>query len=361
MLDASETVKELIRDGVPQVAWVCDLTYDGERRLANVPITRPDLAWNGNQFVAGSGSLQVVWADDHGTSMIPKVLGDWFSPFGAELQVDVLLGAGTFVERVPVGRFVIDRIPDAQERSMLFDGRPIHPGESFGVDVKDPLMRVARDEFPFPTAPRSTSVWGEIQTITGMPIVQSVPDVTMPRGVAYEGDKAGVVSQLFDALGAWPAVTPAGLLTARPKQWGPPVDKVRGVVGAPVSMDSSKTYNRVVVEGKAADGTPLYGVADVTTGFLRVTNSDGTGSPFGVSVYRYASDYLTSQAAVDTEARAILPRVSRVRGVTRRIVEPFNPLRELGDVLEFDGGLVRVSSIRHDAATTQLVVEVPDA
>jgi hypothetical protein len=361
MRDASQTVRELIEGGVPQVTWVADLMYDRERRLANVPITFPELSWDAGQFVAGSGSVRVMWADDFGTSMVPKVLGDWFSPFGAELQVDVILGAGVFTERVSVGRFVIEQVPDTQERAILFEGRPIHPGESFGLNVKDPLMRVLRDEFPFPTSPRSTSVWAEIQSVSGLPVVRSVPDATVPAGIAYEGDKASVVSQLFDVLDAWPQVDSSGSLTARLKEWGPVVDRVRGVVDAPVSMDSSKTYNRVVVEGKAPDGAPLFGVADVTSGFLRVRNSDGTASPFGVSVYRRASDFLVTQQQVDRYAQSLLDRVSRVRGVTREIVEPLNPLRELGDVLEFDGGVVRVASIRHDASTTRLVVEVPDA
>ncbi|WP_147436701.1 hypothetical protein [Microbacterium telephonicum] len=289
------------------------------------------------------------------------MLGDWFSPFGAELQIDVILGAGVFSERVPMGRFVIESVPDATDREILFDGRPIRVGQSFGLNLKDPLMRVARDEFPFPTAPRSTSAWQEIQAVSGMPVIRNASDVTLAGGTVYEGEKAAQLSKLFDLLDAWPQVDASGTLTARQKTWPGPVGAVRGVVDAPISMDSSKTYNRVVVEGKTAGGDPIYGVADVTEGFLRVSNVDGTASPFGVSVYRYASDQLYTQSQVDAYARGLLQRVSRIRGVTRQIVEPFNPLRELGDVLTFEDGVVRVASVTHDTATTQLVVEVPDA
>lgn len=356
----STATAQLLVDRGFDVEWVADLIYDGERRLANVPIRDVKLSWSGSQFVAGSGSVTVVWSDDHASSVIPERVGDWFSPFGAELQVDCIIRAGRFSERIPMGRFLIESVPDAERRQMLFQGRQISAGESFTVNLRDPLLRVQRDEFPLPTAPKSISVWGEIQAITGMPVVRNIPDATVPTGVSYADEKSGVVNRLFDLLGAWPQVDPGGALTGRPKAWPAAVGRVVGVVSAPRSLVSDKTYNRVVVEGKAADGSPLFGQADVTEGFLRVSNPGGSASPFGVSVYRYASDFLVTQSQVDAHARDLLRRVSRIRSVTRRVDEPFNPTRELGDVLEFDGGMVRVSEMEHDGAVTRLVVEAPD-
>lgn len=359
---ASDTTVQLVADGGFDVEWVADLIYDGERRLANVPIRDPRLRWSGGQFVAGSGSVTVVWSDDHATSVIPEKIGDWFSPFGAELQIDCIVRAGRFMERIPQGRFVIESVPDAERREMLFQGRRITAGEAFGVNLRDPLIRVQRDEFPFPTAPSSDSAWREIQSITGMPVVRSVPDQAVPRSVAYADSKPDVLNQLFDLLGAWPQVDSSGALTARPKAWPSPVGVIAGVVSAPASLVSDKTFNRVVVEGKSPDGKPLFGVADVTEGFLRVANADGSVSPFGVAVYRYASEFLTTQEQVNLHARDLLGRVSRIRSVTRRVEERFNPLREVGDVLEvpFAPGLVRVSEVEHQGAVTSLVVEVPD-
>lgn len=357
----SSTAAAIIADGIPHREWVADLIYDEERRLANVPILSPRLSWSGSRFVAGDGSLTVVWSDDHARSMIPRQVGDWFSPFGAELQIDCIIRAGRFAERVPQGRFVITSVPDAESRSILFDGRPIVAGESFTVNVKDPLVRVQRDEFPFPTSPRSTSVWGEVQSITGMPVIRSVPDAAVPLSMTYADDKAAVLSQLFDALGAWPQVDSAGALTARPKEWPAPVGDVLGVVSAPVSMESDRTHNRVVVTGKSPDGDPVMGVSEVTEGFLRVRNPGGTASPFGVATYRHHSDMFTTTYQCEQYARELLPRVSRLRGVTRRIVERFNPIREVGDVLRFEGGVVRVLEVTHEGAETRVTVEVPDA
>lgn len=357
---ASSTARELIRDGGFDVEWVADLMYDGERRLAGVPVEGVRPSWSGSRFVTGEASLRVVWSDDHARSMIPKQIGDWFSPFGAELQLDCIIRAGRFAERIPQGRFVITGVPDAVERGMLFEGRRISAGESFTVDVKDVLVKVQRDEFAVPTAPRSSSAWGELQAITGMPIVRNMPDAVVPGSVAYADDKGPVVSQLFDLLGAWPHADSAGALTGRPKVWPAPVGAVRGVVSAPRSMDSERTYNRVVVSGKSPSGEPVQAVAEVTDGFLRVRNDDGSVSPFGVSTYRYHSDLFTTFTQCYEYAADMLRRVSRLRSVTRRVEEPFNPLREVGDVLEFEGGLVRVVEVVPDWPVTRLVVEVPD-
>ena len=360
MRAVSDQTRALIRDGGFDRVWVADLMYDGDRRLQNLGIAAPSLSWDGSAFVTGSGSARIVWNDDHGRSMVPKQIGDWFSPFGAELQVDVLIGAGVFAERVSMGRFVIEDVPDTVESRLLFQGILVHPGESFTVNLRDRLVKVAREDFPFPTAPASTSAWQEAQAITGLPIVRNVDDAAVPASVAYEGKKEAALKSIFDLMEAWPHLDPSGVLTARPKAWPAPVDAIRGRVSAPFSMSSAETYSRVVVEGKSPSGDPIYAVAEIIDGFLRVRNPDGSASPFGAPTYRYQSDFLDTYEKCVEYARRLLQRVSQIRGVTRTVVEPFNPLREVGDVLTFDGGIVRVLHITHDAAETTLVVEVPD-
>lgn len=360
MRTASAQTRQLIADGGFDRTWVADLMYDGERRLPNVPITDVALSWDASSFIVGSGALTVVWSDDHGRSMIPRQIGDWFSPFGAQLQIDCIVGAGVFAERIPQGRFLIDSVPEAVESKLPFQGRMINLGESFRVSVKDSLLRVQRDGFPFPTAARSTSAWQEIQSVTGLPVIRNLDDAAVPALTAYADDRDAVVSKLFDLMNAWPHPDSSGALTARPKAWPSPVDRIRGVVSAPLSLTAERTYNRVVVEGKSSSGEPIYGVAEVTDGFLRVRNDDGTVSPFGGATYRYQSDFLTTSEQCFAYARSLLPRVSRIRGVTRDITERFNPLREVGDVLESSSGIVRVRTLSHTGATTHLVVEVPD-
>lgn len=363
MRNASETLRQVIADGGFNTRWVFDLMCNNDRQLADVEVESPSLSWDGGRFVVPSGQVRVVWSDDHARSIIPRQIGDMFSPFGAEMQVDCLITAGTFQERVPQARLVVSEIPNATEARLLWEGRLIHPGEAFTVNLTGRLAKTQRDDFPFPTAPRSGSTWTEAQALTGMRVIRNVADGTVPSGTAYEGSREDALKAIFDAMDAWPNEDSSGALVARSKTWGAPVDELRNVVAAPPSLTSSYTYNRVVVVGKSPDGDPLYGVREVTDGFLRVRNSDGSQSPFGGATYRRADNLgvLNTQSKVDAYAADLLPRVARIRSVTRDVTEPFNPLREVGDVLSGQLGLVRVLKVSHERGVTRLVVEVPDA
>lgn len=361
MRAASDQARRSIGSGGLNVQWVFDLMYAGERRLQEVPIaTGHSLQWDGTRFVTGSGTARVVWADSYGRSMAPREVGDWFSPFGGELQVDCLIGGGVFTERIPQGRFVITNVPDVVEARMPWEGQIIHPGEAFTLELSDPLVRVQRNDFALPTAPRSTSAWSEVQSISELPVLRNVDDKVLPP-LPYEGAREPILQAIFDAMDAWPHVDSAGYLTARPKAWPDPVGELVDVVAAPPSMTSRETHNRVAVTGRSADGKPLYSVREVTEGFLRTRNADGSPSPFGGSTYPYRADRLTTQQQVDDYADALLRRVARLRSVTREITVPFNPLIEVGDVHIFRGGHVRTQVVRHVGATTVLTVEVPDA
>lgn len=363
MRAATDKLRRVIRDGGFTTQWVFDLMYNNDRQLANVAVQDPQFSWDGGRFVVGSGSVRVVWTDDHARTIIPREIGDWFSPFGAEMQVDCLITAGTFRERVPQGRFIVDGIPDATESRMVWEGRLIHAGEAFTVSLVDRLRKTQRDDFPFPLVPASTSVWTELQSLTGMPLIRNMDDGVVPSGTVYEGSREDAVKALFDVLDAWPIMDSAGALTARSKTWGDPVDELVSVVAAPPTLTSEYTYNRVVVQGKDPSGDPIYGVREITEGFLRVRNADGSQSPFGGATYTYRDNLgvLDTPAKVDAYAASLLPRVARIRSVTREITETFNPLREVGDVLVFRGGLVRVLKVTPDGAQTRLIVEVPDA
>lgn len=363
MRDATSRTRALVEDGKLLDGWyVADLMYDDDRRLAGVPFTKPSLNWQGDAQVSGSGSATVIWSDAFGRSMVPQRIGDVFSPFGAELQIDMMVGAGSSMERIPMGRFVIAAVPAATRQVLerAVGGLPISIGERIDLRLKDALLRVQRDKFPFPTGPATTSMWGELQSLTGLPVIRNTFDVTIPRTVAYDDDKLNALDDLLAVVDAVPHLTPTGAFTSRPKTWPAPVDEFRGVASAPHTMDSDKTYNRVVVEGKSPTGAAIYGKADVTTGYLRVANSDGTRSPFGVATYRYASEFLTTIAQCNATAAAMLPRVAKLRSVTREVVEPLNPLREVGDVVLLEGGETRILSIEHSSSTTRSIVEVAE-
>lgn len=361
MRDVSSRTRQIIEGGQLDAWYVADLIYDGERRLQDVPVMDVSLQWDGGAQVAGSGSVTVIWSDLFGGSMIPERIGDMFSPFGAELQIDMMIGLGQ-VERVPMGRFVIESVPAATRQLLdrAVGGLPVNLGERIELRLKDLFHRVQRDRFPFPQSPSTVSMWQEAQLLTGFPTIRNTPDRTIPRSVTYDEDRLNALGELFALVDAWPHLTPSGQLTARPKKWGEPVDEFRHVASAPRVMDSDRTYNRVVVEGKNPDGDAVRAVAEVTDGYLRVRNSDGTRSPFGAATYFYQSDFLTTPGQCRLVADDMLPRVSRLRSVTRDVVEPLNPVREVGDVVLLEGEPTRIKSVTHDRTTTTSVVEIAD-
>jgi hypothetical protein len=369
MREVSQRALDVLAGGAYDLTWVADLIYDGVPRAQNLPISDPRFSWDGTRQVQGSGSCTVAWSDVFGQSIVPREIGDIFSPFGAELQADVMLTAGGFAERIAMGRFVLDRVPDAVEYAVTHprDGAPVVVESTVQLDLQDAFMRVKRDSFPFPSSPKSASMWDEAQRLTGLPVFRSIPDRTLPTTLTYEKDRADALESIFAAANAWPALTPQGALTAMSKDWPAPVGRIERVLDSPLEMRSETVYNRVVVEGKNPDaqGAPLIAVREITDGLLRVRNSDGSRSPFGGNTYTVALDSLTTQAQCEAYADELLPRVSRLRAVTRTVTEPLNPLREVGDVYVLvdksrrgEESVVRVRQVEHAGAVTTLNVEV---
>lgn len=369
MREVSEKARAVLAGGGYSITWTADLLYDGAVRAQNVPIADPSFGWDGSAQIQGTGSCTVLWDDLFGQSIVPREIGDLFSPFGAELQVDLILSAGAFSERISMGRFVLDEVPSAVEYAIQHPrgGLPVVVESTVDLKLADYFLRVARDRFPFPSSPQSTSMWDEAQRLTGLPVFRSIPDRTLPTAITYDEDRLEALEKVFAPSGAWPALTPQGALTAMPKAWSEPVGRVETVLDAPLSMQSETVYNRVVVEGKNPDpeGPVLRSVVEITEGYLRVRNRDGSRSPFGGNTYFYKSDFLTTQAQCQDYALELLPQVSRLRSVMRTVTEPFNPLREVGDVYTLvdpsrggEESLVRVRGVRHSGAETALTVEV---
>lgn len=342
-------------------SWVGSLIYDNVTRVADLPLFSPSFSWDGNAQISGSGSCEIVSQDPFGRSIVPTAIGDLWSPFGAELQVDVIITVGDFGARIPMGRFVLDAIPTSREVELPGPaGGVFYPESRLELSLKDYMLRVKRDEFAFPAPPSSTSMWAEAFNLTGLATVRNLPDTPVPTSITYDEDRLQALDDLFALQDAWPHLTSSGQLTARPKSWPAPVSRFRGVASAPRVMESERVYNRVVVEGKSPSGDVIRAVAEITEGFLRVRNSDGSRSPFGAATYRYQSDMLTTYLQCLTTAQSMLARVSKLRSVRRTVVEPFMPLREVGDVVLLGDEVTRILSIQHDDSTTTSEVEVAE-
>ncbi|MFK4760293.1 hypothetical protein ACI3KS_05095 [Microbacterium sp. ZW T5_45] len=372
MRNASEQLLEVLEYGDYDVFWAADLLYDNSPRAQNLKVLEPKFSWSRSSQIEGKGTCEILWDDIFGQSIVPREIGDLFSPFGAELQVDVIVSTGEFEERVSMGRFVLDSVPASVEYAIQHPhgGIPVVAESRVSLDLADYFLRIARDSFAFPTSPQSTSMWDEAQRLTGLPVFKSIPDRVLPTNLAYEDDRLNALESVFSPSNAWPSLTPAGALTALPKDWTDPVGRIERVLDVSSEMRSENVYNRVVVEGKNPDtsGPPLIAVAEITDGLLRTRNADGSRSPFGGNTYPYRSDFLTTQQQCQNYADELLPKVSRMRAITRTIEIPFNPLHEVGDVnvlvdptRQGEESIVRITAVSHPGgATTTLQVEVTE-
>lgn len=354
--------------------YLADIIYDGERRLQDIPIEEVSFTEDAGSSIQMSGSCTVVWTDEFGRSISPKQIGDTLSPFGPELHLFSIVSVGLQEERIPLGQFPITNVPSAQDEDMLFRGEWITTGSVVKLEFKDHLYRVDQDRFDVPSAPLSLeSVFAEAGRITGLPLSRTVADAAITRAVMYQENRLEALQDLFELLDAVPHMTPYGALSARPKTWGDPVDRLRrgdpsrAVTGQIVSvgraMSASKVYNRVAFRGKSGQQQKILASAEVEFGPLRTKNPDGSRSPFGRVTKFLSSDLVTTAAQAQEWVDRELPRVSRLGSVVLPVEEFFNPLRERGDVIVLERAreelVGRVLSVKRGSKATQdLEVEV---
>ena len=223
------------------------------------------------------------------------------------------------------------------------------------------------DRFDTPGAPPDlTSVWKEYQRLTGFPLTRTVTDAPIPASIAYAEDKLQGCYDLSTVLDAVAYVTPDGTASMRPNAWPNPVDVLNSadidpagtLVDVVPHLANDNVYNAVVVRGTDPAGqTIVLASAEVSDGQLRTRNADGSLSPYRRRPYYVQSQLITTQAQAQAYANQMLPRVSKLRSITYDLVELFNPLREVGDVLTVNrlGGsfTCRVTDIRRDSGATQ--------
>lgn len=372
MRESTAELREVLESGSFDVQWIADVYYAGTRRLANVPITAPSFTDDRTAKVQGSGSCTVVWSSDIAGSLTPRAASDMLAPFGAEFSVAVLITAGTFTSRVQMGWYRIDEVPSAVDHLEQFGGRLIPVGSTVQLTLMDRMRKTQKDRFDVPSSPpQKDSVLTEVQRITGFQIVREMPDGPIPGSFAYEEERLDPLYDLMALIDAEPYMRPDGSIGQRPLDWPTTTDVLTDGEGGTVvsvgnSMSAEKVYNRVAVRSSASDGSDvqILGSAQITDGPLRAVNPDGSPSPYGRVTYYYSSDFITTSEQANAYAAQLLPRVSSLRTREVPVVEVFNPLRQVGDVLEVrqdgrDTIVGRVKSLdRGEAATQQMTLEV---
>jgi hypothetical protein len=347
----------------------------GQRVVSNALIEAPSFTDAGTSQIQSTGSCTLVYQGAFADSIAPKDIGDALAPFGARVVISVLTEVGPgFAERTVMGTYLITDEPAVRTSRMLFNGSVVAVGDRIDLTLQDLFAGVQRDRFDAPgTAPDTSSVWKEFQRLTGLPVTRTLPDKPIPASVAYQEDKLQACYDLSTVVDGVAYVTSDGTASMRPEVWPAPVDSLFSaqvadegtLVDVVPRLSNAAVYNAVVVRGQDPAGqTVVLGSAEVTDGPLRVRNPDGSLSPYRRVPYYHSSQYLTTQAQADAYAQKMLPRVSRLRSLTYDLVETFNPLREVGDVLNVyrlgSSFTCRITDIRRDGSGTQQLTVTVD-
>ncbi len=362
---ASSTALPDVLKGSFNKRYVADFFADGDRVLHDVPVTNVQLSDSGSSLVQGTGSCTIVYQDDFGKELSPNAIGDLFSPFGTQVALSVIITAGAgFIERIPLGRYLISETPSIITTRFLFNGGVLSKGDRIDISLKDLFYGVQRDRFAVPgTPPSLTSVWVEVQRLTGLPVTKRITDGPISTTVAYQEDKLQAVYDLATVLDGTACMLSDGTVSMRPNVWPAPVDTLSWGDGGTLvdvgrGMANDLVYNQIIVRSyNSGTAAAVLASAEITSGPLRTQNVDGSLSPYRRVPYFFSSQFITTADQAQAYANLTLPRVSSLRSVSVVLTEIFNPLREVGDVLDiyrlgemFTG---RITDISRDGGGTQ--------
>jgi hypothetical protein len=300
--------------------------YGADLKMEDVPVT-----WDGSLTFDGDAAIQsggTAFLARDGASLIPREKTDILAPFGQELQIDRTVRLGDTEWAIPLGRFRITRVPSAKEYFRRYPSLAQTVGWSAQLELKDRFDILQADDFLAVTQPiAGATTWDEIQRLSPIPIIKSLPDKPLPSGLVYETRYKAIV-QLMENLGGVPHMTRQGALTARKTDvWlteTVPAFRINGVVEIDDGM-SNEIYNAVVVT--TTQDPTILGYAEITGLFdpLSVT------SPLGRRTYRMQLPIVDSQAAADAAAATALARLSTRQSRIARVTCLPRPDIELGD------------------------------
>jgi hypothetical protein len=262
--------------------------------------------------------------------------GDPTAPLGAYGQrLHVYSGVGLpggTVELLDLGWYLITGWKRSEESATVT------------VEALDLARLLVDDRLPAPESPPAGATFTSefrrlVEPILPVSIPAGFPDRAMSGTIVWDRDRDKALANL---CAAWPArwyvddtgtARVAAPYTAVSDATPPDLVLTDGQAGTVVARarqgDRGAMYNRIVVDGKAADDTsaPPHAVAEITAAGSPIR---ATG-PYGRVTRFYTSDLLTTQAQADAAAASMLITYSSV-GRSEPVKAVPDPAVQLGDV-----------------------------
>lgn len=335
----TEALEDVLRDSHGQRLLV-DVFHGSDRVLQGLELTDWDIDFDLTRDVKLSGSATIAYQSVSGESLVPEGTSGILSPFKARLLLTVEVTAGGFSELVTLGWARLDAVPS---------GRDYFVDTSFGRFVSVSVVQiewvgledyVRRRGFRSPEQPPSlSSTYVELRRITGMTVVESVPDAALPAGITYDTARGGRlkgVQTLWDNLDCIGVLNQSGHWVGLPKSPGDPVGELSlgengTVVEVGYEVETEEVYNCVVGTFEDEDRNPIYAIAEITVGDL------ATSGLYGENTLQYSSNTPTTQDAANATVEALLSQTIGGQTYLVPIKCVTNPLIELGDVLSVVG------------------------
>jgi hypothetical protein len=317
--------------------WVVTAFYGSEQTIPStaypeydrVPVNSSgQITFDASATIQGNGSL---YLQGNASTLVPVNMTDPLAPYGQTLQIVRRVFTGGAYQDVPLGIYRIQDVPDARN---LWKGWPTIPtimGWSAQLTICDLFDIIDADNFLATTQPTpGNTVWEEIQALSPLPVVQSLPDQSIPAGVVYQS-RMDAIAQLITVIGGEPHLTRQGALTARVRNnWltaTTTVATVNGVVDVAGGM-SNNLKNSVVVTNP--NNASILAIAEIT----EPSNPLCVTGPLGRRTQTLSDPLMTTQAMAQTAANTMLARLSSQNSRTVTVSCLPRPDLELGDYIE---------------------------
>lgn len=310
--------------------WAMATYKDANRRL-DVDIDG-EMTWQGDGADAQASGGITVYGQGMGEDerIIPTEEDDiLYAGRGQEILLnrDVFIGPTPYTIPLGVYRIVTDDGGEWEERGGRITAWRV------GLTLADRLRMNARGKVVIPARPQSTSMWGELQRLALMPLVQGdIADRTVPPSIAYD-DRQTAITNLMALAGGVPSMSRQGALGIRLRdRWASvtePEFDIPGTIGVP-ALDwheghTDDFYNWVWAHDP--DGTYNgFAVFDDDTDPKSVNRA-------GPVTYEHVSPIYTSNVGTQKGAETTLARLLRRRSHTVSVQVGMQGLcLDLGDV-----------------------------